>query len=99
LGVRHPTALDAALANSIHVAIRLKIRRVFLRAARLASDECENVQNRSYTANVPSGAVKALFHPRMIIRQVFNSFAHTPQPVNFQQKVPESRSHDQSFDF
>jgi hypothetical protein len=86
------------LRNSIHVAIHLWVRCVFLRAARLAPDECENVQNRSNAANVSSGTVKALFHPGMMIRQVFNMIAHTPQPVNFQQKIRESRSYDQSID-
>src|ERR1035437_6482681 len=82
--------------NSIHVAICLWQRCVFLRATRPAPDECENVQNCSNTANVSSGTVKALFHSGMMIRQVFNTIAHTPQPANFQQKIPESRSDDQS---
>jgi hypothetical protein len=84
--------------NSIHVTIRPWGRRVFLRAARLAPYECEDVQNRSNIANAASGTVKALFHSGMIIRQVFNACAHTPQLVNFQQQVPESRRDNQSFD-
>src|SRR3984957_7754659 len=32
----------------------------------------------------------------MFVRQVYNTFAHLPQPVNFQQKVLKSRGHDRS---
>jgi hypothetical protein len=78
--------------NSIHIAIRLWERCVFLRAASLASDECENVQNRSNTANVPRGTDESLFHIGMLVRQGFNTFAHTPQPVNFSQKILENPS-------
>jgi hypothetical protein len=48
-GVPHPNAMPKgtdlveALTNSIHVAIRLWVRRVFLRAARLAPYQRENV--------------------------------------------------------
>ena len=79
--------------NSIHVAIRLQVRCLFLRAASLASDECENVQNRGNTANVSRNTHESIFHAWMFVRQGFNTFAHTPQPINFQQKVLESRSH------
>jgi hypothetical protein len=97
--------LDEALAelncwrNSIHVAIRLKVQSVFLRAASLTSDKCENVQNRGNTANVARNTNESVFHAGMVVRQGFNTFAHTPQPVNFQQKVLESRSHCRSIGF
>jgi hypothetical protein len=32
----------------------------------------------------------------MFVHQGFNMFAHTPQPVNFPQKILESRSHYRS---
>ena len=67
-----------------------------MRAASLASDECENVQNRGNAANVSRNAHESIFHAGMFVRQGFNMFAHTPQPINFQQKVLESRSHFRS---
>src|ERR1035437_6365278 len=69
--------------NSIHVEIRLQVRRLFLRAASLATDECENVQNRRNTANVCRNTHQSIFHAWMFVRQGLNMFAHAPQPVNF----------------
>ncbi len=79
--------------NSIHVAIRFAGQASLLRTASLTSDECENVQNRGNTANVSSSTHESIFHAGMFVRQGFNMFAHTPQPINFQQKILESRSH------
>ena len=93
----NPASLQAPTI-SIHVAICLWVRQVFLRAARLAPYECENIQNRCDIANVASGTVKTLFHSGMIVRQVFNSIAHTPQMVDFPQKVSKCRRQDQSLD-
>ena len=81
---------------SIHIAIRLEVRWFFLRAAGLASDEREHVKNRGNAANVSRNAHQSIFHARMLVGQGFNMFAHIPQPVDFQQKVLESRSHDRS---
>ena len=55
--------------NSIHIAIRLWERRVFFQAASLASDECENVQNRGDSANVSGNAHEPIFHAWMFGRQ------------------------------
>ncbi len=70
--------------------IRGRVWCVFLQTAGLASDECEDVQNGGNFANVPRDTDKSLFHPGMMIRQVFNTFAHTPEPVDFQQKIPKA---------
>ena len=72
----------------------MQVRRLVLRAASPASDERENVQDCRNAANVSSGTVKALFHSGMTIRKAFDAFAHTPQAVNFPQKILESRGHD-----
>ena len=85
--------------NSIHVAIRLKVRRVFLRTAGPAPNKSKNVQNRGNTANVARSTQESIFHAGMIVGQDFNPFAHTPQSVNFQQKVFESRSDCRSIGF
>ena len=82
--------------NSIHVEIRLQVRRFILRAASLASDECKNVQNRGNTTDVSRDTHKSIFHAWIFVRQGFNMLAHTPQPINFSQKVFESRSHYRS---
>ena len=79
--------------NSIHVAVRSQVRCVVLRAASLASDECEHVQDRSDTANVSRNTHEPILHAGMFVRQGFNAIAHFPQPVNFQQKILESHSH------
>ena len=78
--------------NSIQVTVFFWTRCVFFRAACFASDKCENIQNRSNTANVPCNTHKSIFHSRMFVGQDFDMFAHTPQPVNFHQKVLERRS-------
>src|ERR1039458_9927749 len=56
--------------NSIHVAIRLWDRCVFLRAAGFAFDESENVQNRGNTANVSRGTHESLFHAGCLFARV-----------------------------
>jgi len=75
--------------NSIHVEIRLQVRRLFLRAASLASDECENVQNRRNITNVCRNTHEPIFHAGMLFREGFNMVAHISQPINFQQKILE----------
>ena len=79
--------------NSIHIAICFWVRPVFLRAASLAPDQCENVQNCGDTANVSSNTHEPIFHARMFVRQDFNMCADTPQPINLPQKILENRSH------
>ncbi len=67
-----------------------------MRAASLASDECENVQNRGNTANVSRNTHESIFHAGMFVRQDLNILAYTPQSVNFPQKVLEGCSHYRS---
>src|SRR6185437_10033022 len=87
-GVRRPAPLCAQLwRNSMHKATRLWKRCVLQRAASLAFDEGENVQNRGNAANVFGNTHESSLHPGILKRQVFNMFAHTLQPVAFQQKV------------
>ena len=79
--------------NSIHIAIRLWARGVFLRATSFASDERENVQNRSNIKNVPRNTHKPIFHAGMLVCQSFNVLANISQPINFKEKILESRYH------
>jgi|ERR1039458_2353530 hypothetical protein len=83
LGVRLPKPLwIERRRNSIHVDILLQVRRLVLRAAGLASDECKDIQNRGNTAYVSRNDPKSFCHAGMFVREHFNAVAHTPQPID-----------------
>jgi hypothetical protein len=63
-----------------------------LRSASFASDEREDVKNRSDTAKIASHTHKPIFHTVMSVRQDFNVLAYAPQAINFSQEVFESDS-------
>ena len=57
--------------NSIHIAIRLWERCVFLRAASLASDECENVRCGLDSPALPSSCVILTDKWRLSLRAIW----------------------------
>jgi hypothetical protein len=63
------SGFDDAYAESIHIAIRWQVQCAFLRAASLASDKRENVQNRGNTAKIPGDTHESIFHAGMFFRQ------------------------------
>jgi len=83
-------ALDVALAELNSCSDSFASGSLFLRAASLASDERENVQNRRNTANVPRNTHEPIFHAGMPVCEGFNALANISQAINFQQKILEA---------
>jgi hypothetical protein len=76
--------------NLVHVAIRLQVGNLLLRAASLAPDECENVKNGGNTANVSGNTHESVFHIGMPVGEYLDMVAHISQPVNFHQQILEN---------